>query len=198
MNFNLLSRNLFVSILLTVSPMLFAEEGPEVKLQKTIEGVIDVLYEVDESVTVEQKREEILAVLGQSFSFDILVRRTLGRNWEKLDEQQQMQIISLATDLMIHSYTREFKQGVRPTITFEKPLELSKSKIEISSILALPDVEINLSYRLARLESGWQVYDVIVEGISIVSNYRKQFDAHFLKKDGDALIDQLEAKLAAL
>ena len=176
---------------------LIAEEQPEVKLQKTIEEVIDVLYQEVE-VTVEEKRDQVLAVLEKSFSFDVLVRRTLGRNWQKLDEPQQKQIVTLATDLMIHSYTREFNKGVRPTVTFQKPLELSKNKIEISSVLALPDNKINLSYRLARLESGWQVYDLIVEGVSLVSNYRKQFDAHFLKQDGDALIDKLEAKLDAL
>ena len=65
-------------------------------------------------------------------------------------------------------------------------------------MLTLPDNKINLSYRLARLESGWQVYDLLVEGVSIVSNYRKQFDSHFLKKGGDELIDQLETKLESL
>ena len=177
---------------------LSAQDKPEERLQATIEGVIDVLYQADKSVTVEQMRDQVLAVLEQSFSFEVLVRRTLGRNWTKLDPEQQRQIVVLATDLMIHSYTREFKQGVRPTVSFSKPLELTKNKIEISSVLALPDNKINLAYRLARLESGWQVYDLLVEGVSIVSNYRKQFDAHFLKKGGDELIDQLEAKLEAL
>jgi phospholipid transport system substrate-binding protein len=186
-----------LSGLISLCSPLIAEEQPEVKLQKTIEEFIDVLYQ-DVEVTVEEKRDQVLAVLEKSFSFDLLVRRTLGRNWQKLDESQQKQIVSLATDLMIHSYTRVFNKGVRPTVTFQKPLELSKNKIEISSVLVLPDNKINLSYRLARLESGWQVYDLIVEGVSLVSNYRKQFDAHFLKQDGDALIEKLEAKLEAL
>lgn len=177
---------------------LAANDKPEEKLKATVEGVIDVMYQADETTNVEQLREDVLVVLEQSFSFDVLVRRTLGRNWARLNEGQQKQIIALATELMIHTYTKEFQTGTKPTVTFEKPLELSANKIEISSVLSLPDNKINLSYRLARLESGWQVYDLIVEGVSIVSNYRKQFDAHFLKKDGDALIDQLEAKLEAL
>lgn len=180
------------------APSLFGEETPEEKLKNTIEAVIDVLYQADPAVTIGTKRDQVLRVLNRNFSFDVIVRRTLGRNWEKLNADQQQKIVSLATDLMIHSYTREFREGVRPTVEFQKPLELSKNKLEISSVLSLPDHKINLAYRLARLESGWQVYDVLVEGVSLVSNYRKQFDAHFQKKGGDELIDQLEEKLAGL
>ena len=181
-----------------ISLPLSGQEKPEEKLQATVEAVIDVMYQADDSVSLEDLRNQVLEVLEQSFSFDVLVRRTLGRNWARLNEDQQKQIIDLATELMIHTYTKEFQTGAKPTVTFKKPLELSANKIEISSVLSLPDNKINLSYRLARLESGWQVYDLIVEGVSIVSNYRKQFDAHFLKKGGDELIDQLEAKLEAL
>lgn len=181
-----------------ISLQLSGQDKPEEKLQSTVEAVIDVMYQAGDSVTIEQLRSQVLEVLEQSFSFEVLVRRTLGRNWAKLSESQQKQIIDLATELMIHTYTKEFKEGVRPTVSFEKPLELSANKIEISSVVSLPDNKINLSYRLARLESGWQVYDLLVEGVSIVSNYRKQFDSHFLKKGGDELIDQLEAKLEAL
>lgn len=178
--------------------VLQSAEPPEVQLKNTIEGLIEVLYKVDDSVSLEAKRAEVLTVLDQSFSFDVIIRRTLGRNWEKLSPDQRRQIVTLATDLLIHSYTREFTTGRKPTVAFQKPLELSKNKIEIGSVLSLEDQNINLTYRLAKLESGWQVYDLIVEGVSLVSNYRKQFDAHFQKKNGDELIDQLEAKLAAL
>ena len=199
MKLHLFPKNLLLfASLLCLSSVLSAEEKPEEKLKSTIESVIDVLYQSGESISLEQKRNQVLAVLEQSFSFDIIIRRTLGRNWQKLNAQQQQQVVTLATDLMIHSYTREFHNGARPTVAFKKPLELSKNKLEISSVLSLPDNKINLSYRLARLESGWQVYDLLVEGVSLVSNYRKQFDAHFQKKDADALIIQLEEKLAAL
>ncbi|MDA0346190.1 MAG: ABC transporter substrate-binding protein [Verrucomicrobia bacterium] len=188
----------FFACLMISSGIVSAEEKPEVALKNTVEGVIDVLFQADSTVSIETKREQVLAVLNRSFSFEVIVRRTLGRNWDKLKPEQQKQIVSLATDLMIRSYTREFKEGIRPIVEYKSPLELAKNKIEISSTLVLSDNKINLSYRLARLESGWQVYDIIVEGVSLVSNYRKQFDAHFQKKNGDDLIDQLEAKLAEL
>ena len=199
MHFKLLTKiALLLSGLLFASHSLVAQDKPEEKLKATVEAVIDVMYGSDDSTPVEELRDQVLAVLEQSFSFDVLVRRTLGRNWNRLNEAQQKEIISLATELMIHTYTREFQKGERPTVTFSKPVELSANRIEITSVLTLPDNTINLAYRLARLESGWQVYDLLVEGVSIVSNYRKQFDAHFLKEGGDELIDQLEAKLEAL
>ena len=121
-----------------ISLPLSGQDKPEEKLQSTVEAVIDVMYQADDSVTIEQLRSQVLEVLERSFSFEVLVRRTLGRNWDKLSESQQKQIIVLATELMIHTYTKEFKEGVRPTVSFEKPLELSANKIEISSVLSLP------------------------------------------------------------
>jgi phospholipid transport system substrate-binding protein len=182
---------------LAFGSVLSAEESPEIKLQKTLEAVIDVLYQPG-NVSVEEKRNQLFEVLERSFSFEVLVRRTLGRNWDKLNAEQQKKIVSLATDLMIHSYTKEFNKGIRPTVSIGKPVEIAPNKIEIMSVMALPDNKINLSFRLARLESGWQVYDLLAEGVSIVANYRKQFDAHFLKKNANELIDQLETKLEGL
>ncbi len=73
---------------------------------------------------------------------------------------------------------------------------MSSSKIEIDSIVLLNESKINISYRLANIKGrGWQVYDVLVEGVSMVSNYRKQFDEHFLKKSASDLIELLKSKL---
>ena len=110
-----------LSVFLALGSVLSAEESPEIKLQKTLEAVIDVLYQPG-NVSVEEKRNQLFEVLERSFSFEVLVRRTLGRNWDKLNAEQQKKIVSLATDLMIHSYTKEFNKGIRPTVSIGKPV----------------------------------------------------------------------------
>ena len=98
--------------------------------------------------------------------------------------------------MVLQSYTLELQDGPRPELTFYEPKVITSSKIVIESIVLLNESKINISYRLANIKDrGWQVYDVLVEGISIVSNYRKQFDEHFLKKSASELIDLLKTKL---
>ena len=173
-------------------------DAPKNALEATILELIDVLHADDSELSVTAKRQQIIEILNKDFSFDIIIQRALGRNWNKLDEKQKEQVSLLVTDLVLKTYTRELNNGPKPTLKFGKAKALteSKSKIEIASKVLLNGNEVNLSYRLANIKDrGWQVYDVLVEGVSMVSNYRKQFDEHFQRKSAADLIDLLKNKL---
>ncbi len=186
---------LFLLATLSAAPALFADDSPAELLEATIREVIDTLHD-QETLGVEDKRNKILDLLQQRFSFDIIIRRALGRNWRQLDETQQEQVTNLISDLLIQAYTRELKNGPKPEINFLGTEELSSSKIEISSTVSYKNNLVAVSYRLANVTGrGWQVYDVLVEGVSMVSNYRQQFDEHFQTKNAKQLIELLKSKI---
>ena len=173
-------------------------DAPKNALEATILELLEVLHADDSNLSYTAKREQIIEILNEDFSFDIIIQRALGRNWKKLDDKQKEQVTLLVTDLVLRTYTRELNNGPKPTMKFGKAKALteSKSKIEIASKVSLNGTEVNLSYRLANIKDrGWQVYDVLVEGVSMVSNYRKQFDEHFQRKSAADLIDLLKNKL---
>ena len=177
------------------SNSLAAEDAPEIRLQKTIAEVIDVLYIDEADANLVEKRERILEIMDRSFSFDIMIGYALGRNKKLLNEEQMESITILTTDLLVRSFTKEFKNASRPVMSFSEPTELTKNKIEVSSKVKIEDTEVQLAYRLARLKTGWQVYDILVEGVSMVSNYRKQFQEHFQKKNAEDLIEILKERI---
>ena len=171
-------------------------EASKSALESTIYELLEVLHADNDQLPYDAKREEIISILDRQFSFDVITQRALGRNWKLLDENQQKQVSSLVTDLVLQAYTKELQDGPKPVLTFNEPEVLSKSKIEIDSTAVLNGNKVNLSYRLANIRGrGWQVYDVLVEGISMVSNYRKQFDEHFQTKSASELISLLKDKL---
>ncbi|MGK0239739.1 MAG: phospholipid transport system substrate-binding protein [Candidatus Pelagisphaera sp.] len=173
-------------------------DAPKNALEATILELLEVLHADDSNLSYTAKREQIIEILNEDFSFDIIIQQALGRNWKKLDDKQKEQVTLLVTDLVLRTYTRELNNGPKPTMKFGKAKALteSKSKIEIASKVSLNGTEVNLSYRLANIKDrGWQVYDVLVEGVSMVSNYRKQFDEHFQRKSAADLIDLLKNKL---
>ena len=171
-------------------------DAPKNALESTIHELLEVLHADNSQLPYDAKREEIIGILNRQFSFDVIIQRALGRNWKRLDEIQQRQVSTLVTDLVLQAYTKELQDGPKPVLTFNDPEVLSKSKIEIDSTALLNGNKVNLSYRLANIRGrGWQVYDVLVEGVSMVSNYRKQFDEHFQTKSVGDLINLLKDKL---
>ncbi len=193
-------RSIFAAFLLSVAllPNSRANELDITRdaLESTLNQLLDVLHANHSTAPYSVKKDQIIGILNQQFSFDVIIQRSLGRNWNKLNDSQKDQVYSLITDLVLQSYTRELQDGPRPDLTFYEPKVITSSKIEIDSIVLLNESKINISYRMANIKDrGWQVYDVLVEGVSMVSNYRKQFDEHFLKKSASDLIDLLKNKL---
>ena len=192
-------RSLFAILLLAVAllPNLRSNDLDNTKdaLESTLNRLLDVLHANHSTAPYSVKKDQIIGILNQQFSFDVIIHRSLGRNWNKLNDSQKDQVYTLITDLVLQSYTQELQDGPRPELTFYEPKVITSSKIVIESIVLLNESKINISYRLANIKDrGWQVYDVLVEGISMVSNYRKQFDEHFLKKSASELIDLLKTK----
>ena len=194
-----LIRSTFTSLAIFIWAIAPATADPFDAPKNALEAtILEVLHADDSNLRYTAKREQIIEILNEDFSFDIIIQRALGRNWKKLDDKQKEQVTLLVTDLVIRTYTRELNNGPKPTMKFGKAKALteSKSKIEIASKVSLNGTEVNLSYRLANIKDrGWQVYDVLVEGVSMVSNYRKQFDEHFQQKSAADLIDLLKNKL---
>lgn len=201
MNTNLL-KALFIlaSSLLLLNSNISAAEKPEVRFAQTLNNLLDVLAQDDPSITPDQKQEMVLKVFSEGqFEFDTIIRRTLGRNWNKLNEVQQDQVKETITAILLNAYTREFQDSARPEMTFgnSKFLDPKQTKMEIPSTIEIRGKSVDLSYRLANLPtSGWQLYDILLEGVSMVSNYRKQFDEHFRTNNtAEELIEILSEKV---
>lgn len=186
----------FLTLFLLGISNLQAEDSPQKVLEQTISEVLDILHSSDQEMTAVEKRTKILTLLQSRFSFDIIIRRALGRNWNQLTEPQQTEITNLISDLLIRAYTRELNNGPKPEISFVRTENLDATKIEIVTSVRYKSNFVSVSYRLVNVTGrGWQVYDVLIEGVSMVSNYRKQFDEHFQTKSAADLLKLLKSKL---
>ncbi|MDQ8187508.1 ABC transporter substrate-binding protein [Pelagicoccus sp. SDUM812002] len=191
-----LSSLAVIALIFASTTEVKAEESPEKLLEQTISDVLDLLHAPEQELSLDSKRTQILTLLQERFSFDIIIRRALGRNWNELSATQQDQITVLISDLLIRAYTRELENGPKPNISIVKTDDLGSNKIEIVTSVRYKSNFVSVSYRLANVKSrGWQVYDVLIEGVSMVSNYRKQFDEHFQTKSAADLLEMLRGKL---
>ena len=90
------------------------------------------------------------------------------------------------------TYQNLSKGGTKPAIGYGKTVFDSPKRARIPSTIVVGGQTYNISYSLGKLASGWQIYDIVAEEISYVANYRQQFDDHFRRSDGAALISKLK------
>jgi phospholipid transport system substrate-binding protein len=142
-----------------------------------------------------QRRKLVRAVLQQLFDFPEMSQRSLGANAHRYKDRLG-EFTPLFVDFLEHSYIGTLEKNGDAKIQYVKEI-LDGENRQISTKTRLKDgSEYSVDYKLYLSPAGWRVYDVIVEGISLVNNYRSQFDRVLNKKSFDALLQDLREKRA--
>lgn len=180
-----------------VGTSVSAQNAQRDKLQATIDAALDVIYaDPSTELSIEGKQAKVRETLEANYDLDVIIRRAIGRNWQLMSEAVQQNVLELVKQLVLKAYVKGMDGNSRPDITLGKVTEISSKRMEIESTVHLDGKTYEVLYRLGRMESGWQIYDIVAENISVVSNYRQQIDDHFRKGSGAELIDRLKQLLA--
>lgn len=110
------------------------------------------------------------------FDFPELARRSLGRHWQALDARQRDEFTGLFSDLLERAYVARIEQYAGERITYGRERSDGDLVTVPTRIMAKNGAEIPVDYRMANSGSRWRVYDVAIEGVSLVANYRTQFN----------------------
>lgn len=182
---------------LFASAPLRAADDPAPALVATIDGVVDLALG-QSPAAIQERLPEIRARMNGTFATEVIVQRTFGRNWQRLTPPQQVEAIDLVGRLIIRTYALQLSGGERPVIAITASREIAPERREIISTVVHQGDTVNVVYRLGRIDRTWKVYDVLAEGVSVVGNYRQQFDAHFQKSSAAELLTLLKNKLATI
>jgi len=187
----------FIIIVFLMVP-LCVYAGPQLEAVKTqVNKVLDVLR--DPSLKGEAgkkvKREKIRNISGNMFDYTELSKRTLGQNWSKLNAGQQTEFLGLYKTLLEDAYADKIITYTDEKVVFGKETSLSEKTAEVQTTIITKKADIPINYRVIQKGSDWKVYDVVIEGVSLVSNYRNQFKEILLNKTPDALLDTLRKKV---
>lgn len=129
-------------------------------------------------------------VLQEHINFETMTRRAVGPGWRQFTPAQRAKATDLFTTLIIRSYSEKLTPGQYPVIKFKAAKSTESGRYEIPTTLSYQGNNYDVTYRLEEAD-GWRVSDIIIEGVSLVANYRTQFDAVFKKGGADAVIDSL-------
>ena len=166
-------------------------------VQTNVNKVLDVLRDPklkDESAK-GIKKEKIEAIYEQMFDEVELSMRTLGKNWTKLNPAQQQEVVRLYGQILEKAYIDKILSYTNEKIVFSKENMLSTNQAEVQTKVITSTNEILIFYRVILKGGIWKVYDVVVENVSLVQNYRSQFNSILAKNTPDQLLEILRKKV---
>lgn len=176
-------------------PAAHAESPATAVVQQTADAVLAVL--ADKSLTTEQKRHKVEEIVYAHFDFETLSRLVLARNWKQLTPEQQKQFTEEFKRHLSMTYGRnvETYNNERAVVTGDRA-EAHDDWTVKTKIIRPNAADILVDYRLRKQGDDWRVIDVIIEGVSLVANFRSQFQ-EVLTNDGPVkLIELLREKNA--
>lgn len=181
-------------ILLTVTNAL--AEAPKVMIENV---VTKVKAEVNkhEGAPTQELDNKLLQIIKPAFDFTEMSRRSLGANWRKASKEEQSEFSDLFSQLLAKNYLKQIRDNAKDS----EFIITGSSEEGIRSLLQTqvktPKETIKIDYRLFKKNENWKVYDVVVENIGLVSNYRSEFAGIVNKEGMKGLIAQLKKKLEA-
>jgi phospholipid transport system substrate-binding protein len=165
-------------------------QDAEAFLKKSVNEVVAIASKSQNSAELA---ERVRPVLVRTISFPDMTRLAIGRGWREFSEAERDRATALFTTLIIRTYSSKFTPGELPEVAYKSVTTTAPGKVEVSSSTLYQGSRYEVVYRLNDLpDKGWRVTDVIIEGVSLVRNYRDQFDAEFKSGGVSAVLRSLE------
>jgi phospholipid transport system substrate-binding protein len=181
-----------VVIAFLLAPGRAAAGAPTEQIQSAIEKATAILK--NPKLQPEAKRSELRAALYPHFDFSEMARRSLGSHWQRRSADEQRQFVKLFTEMVEAAYMNNLDgyQGEKVIVGGEKQ-EQEFAQVD-SKIVSKKGEEFTVNYKLHRSGSDWKIYDVVIENISLVNNYRSQFNRVIAQSSYDELVRKMKDK----
>jgi phospholipid transport system substrate-binding protein len=187
-------------ILFSVQPAEAAAAGPTELVKQTVAEARSIFN--DSRLSQEARIEKLKGIAEERFDFEEMSRRALALQWRKLDPDQKKEFVSLFSTLMentysdkIKRYEKEIKREADDRILYiEERIDGAYATVR-TKIITTRGTEVPVDYRFINEKGNWRVYDVIVEGVSLINNYRSQFSEIIGSASYAELIRRLQEKV---
>ncbi|MCM2264476.1 MAG: ABC transporter substrate-binding protein [Desulfuromonadales bacterium] len=192
----LLKRScLIASGLLMLATLVLAMPSPREQVQQTVEQVLEVLR--NKAISGQPRREALSRLIRARFDFAAMSQRTLGKHWKDASAQEQARFVELFSDLLEASYIGRIEAYSGEIVSYRGE-RIEGDMAEVDTSVHSGNVDIPINYRLVHEKGGWFVYDVIIEEVSLIKNYRSSYGEIVRKEGYPGLFARMEAKIREL
>jgi len=181
--------------LLSLAPAAWA--GPPTdQLRQHVDRLVQILEDpaLRQPARTRERRAAIRAVAERVFDFEEIARRALGPHWRARTPEERREFVALFTDLLESAYVTKLEQYQGEKVVYAGEHVEGDLATVRTRVVARDGTEIPIDYRMHRTPDGWRIYDVLIEGVSLVANYRAQFDRIIRTGSYQALVEKLRAR----
>jgi phospholipid transport system substrate-binding protein len=182
---------------LVLSSVSFAQAGATAQVKGTIDKVLEILRDpaLKAPGKEEARRKKLKEAIYPGFDFTEMAKRSLGIHWGKRTPQEREEFVKLFADLLEQSYARRLETYTDQEVLYTKEQVDDKFGLVVTKIVSTKEnIDIPIEYKLLRQDNQWKVYDVVIDGISMVSNYRSQFNSIIQKSSYAELVQRMRVK----
>ena len=175
-----------------------ADEGaapPGAVVRETVDAIVAVLG--DESLSDTARRRQAHRIIATRFDFTAMSSHVLATNWNKASSEQQRRFTALFRELLSNTYWRRISRYSNETVDYTGEQLRSDKLATVNTVIRTSSADIPVDYKLYLREDRWMAYDVVIEQMSLVRNYRTNFQDLVNRAGIDGLIADLETKVAA-
>jgi len=191
-------RNISLLVLLTALSFAHAaaaDNSPTADLKPVLDKMMAVLSDKslqgDENLL--ERRKKIMSSIKDGFDFREMSKRVLGRKWRDINDQQRDHFTELMTTLLENVYIGKLEKYSNQTVEF-KAEKIKGSRAQVSTVIENEGTKIPVHYIMKKNGDRWKVYDINIEGVSLVRNYQQQFKSILRKEKYEGLVKVLEEK----
>ena len=187
---------LLATCLLTLSPAAVRAGVPTEQVRQTADRVLSVLQDsrLKSADKQKERRDQIRQIVASRFDFGEMAKRSLGSNWQKVNNDEQRQFVELFTELLEKSYADQIESYDGEKIVYGRE-NVSQDQADVDTkILTKKGEQISVNYKLRSAGNDWKVYDVVIENISLVNNFRSQFNRVLANASFAELLKKLQSK----
>ena len=185
-------RTIFVLCMLLASRPVSAGE-PTTQLKATINDFVKILSSTPVSeLQATGLPESALKLIFARFDFSEMTKRTLGSHWTALGESEQKDFVEAFTQRLLIFYGRTVRSSGNEKVVFTSEVQDGKQASVETKVISAPGEEVPIDYRLHDVSGQWKVYDVVIDHVSLVNNYRAQFERVIAKSSVKELLKKLQ------
>jgi phospholipid transport system substrate-binding protein len=185
----------FVMALLVGLPSMSLAATATESVKGTIDKVLHILQdkEMKKADRTEERRRLIEKTIGDRFGWEEMAKRTLGTQWGKMTEKQRQEFVDLFRTLLTNTYIGRIETYSGEQIQYINE-RLQDGFAEVRTKVSSGKTEFPMDYRMLHKSGDWHVYDIVLDGVSLVANYRGQFGKILHSSGYDDLVEKLRTK----
>lgn len=189
-------KNILLScvLLLLIASPVFALPSPQAQVQQMVDSVLEVLQ--DAELSVSEKKQLISGRVQRFLNIDSMARRTLGQHWDDASIEQRQRFADLFIQVLEKTYLNRIESYSEGSVRYQMQ-RVKGDKAIIDTVILSGEMEIPVQYKMIYVDDSWQVFDLVIEGISLIRNYRSSYGEIIRREGYEGLFARMEEKVGS-